>query len=122
MKKNQIKYQIIQKVLQMKNEFLIVKNIKEFIVSLDNFLNNYPRKEYELRNRLVNTSYDLLELVYQSNYKKDFNFNIILSKISMLDFYLELSFKKKIINEKRVMNMSNRLLVIRKMIYKWYES
>lgn len=41
----------------MKNEFLIVKNIKEFIVSLDNFLNNYPRKEYELRNRLVNTSY-----------------------------------------------------------------
>ena len=40
----------------------------------------------------------------------------------MLDFYLELSFKKKIINEKRVMNMSNRLLVIRKMIYKWYES
>lgn len=87
MKKNQIKYQIIQKVLQMKNEFLIVKNIKEFIVSLDNFLNNYPRKEYELRNRLVNTSYDLLELVYQSNYKKDFNFNIILSKISMLDFY-----------------------------------
>lgn len=106
----------------MKNEFLIVKNIKEFIVSLDNFLSNYPRKEYELRNRLVNTSYDLLELVYQSNYKKNSNFNIILSKISMLNFYLELSFKKKIINEKRVMNMSNRLLVIRKMIYKWYES
>ena len=106
----------------MKNEFLIVKNIKEFIVSLDNFLNNYPRKEYELRNLLVNTSYDLLELVYRINYKKDSNFNIILSKISMLDFYLELSFKKKIINEKRVMNMSNRLLVIRKMIYKWYES
>lgn len=106
----------------MKNEFLIVKNIKEFILSLDNFLNNYPRKEYELRNLLVNTSYDLLELVYRINYKKDSNFNIILSKISMLDFYLELSFKKKIINEKRVMNMSNRLLVIRKMIYKWYES
>ena len=105
----------------MKNEFLIVKNIKEFIVSLDNFLNNYPRKEYELRNRLVNTSYDLLELVYRSNYKKDY-LDRISSLISMLDFYLELSFKKKIINEKRVMNMSNRLLVIRKMIYKWYES
>ena len=81
----------------MKNEFLIVKNIKEFIVSLDNFLNNYPRKEYELRNRLVNTSYDLLELVYRSNYKKDY-LDRISSLISMLDFYLELSFKKKIIN------------------------
>lgn len=105
----------------MKNEFLIVKNIKEFIVSLDNFLNNYPRKEYELRNRLVNTSYDLLELVYRSNYKKDY-LDRISSLISMLDFYLELSFKKKIINEKRVMNMSNKLLIINKMVYKWYES
>ncbi len=105
----------------MKNEFLIVKNIKEFIVSLDNFLNNYPRKEYELRNRLVNTSYDLLELVYISNYKKDY-LDRISSLISMLDFYLELSFKKKIINEKRVMNMSNKLLIINKMVYKWYES
>lgn len=105
----------------MKNEFLIVKNIKEFIVSLDNFLNNYPRKEYELRNRLVNTSYDLLELVYRSNYKKDY-LDRISSLISMIDFYLELSFKKKIINEKRVMNMSNKLLIINKMVYKWYES
>lgn len=105
----------------MKNEFLIVKNIKEFIVSLDKFLNNYPRKEYELRNRLVNTSYDLLELVYRSNYKKDY-LDRISSLISMLDFYLELSFKKKIINEKRVMNMSNKLLIINKMVYKWYES
>ncbi len=105
----------------MKNEFLIVKNIKEFILSLDNFLNNYPRKEYELRNRLVNTSYDLLELVYRSNYKKDY-LDRIFSLISMLDFYLELSFKKKIINEKRVMNMSNKLLIINKMVYKWYES
>ena len=105
----------------MKNEFLIVKNIKEFIVSLDNFLNNYPRKEYELRNRLVNTSYDLLELVYRSNYKKDY-LDRISSLISMLDFYLELSFKKKIINEKRVMNLSNKLLIINKMVYKWYES
>ena len=105
----------------MKNEYLIVKNIKEFILSLDNFLSNYPRKEYELRNRLVNTSYDLLELVYRSNYKKDY-LDRISSLISMLDFYLELSFKKKIINEKRVMNMSNKLLIINKMVYKWYES
>lgn len=105
----------------MKSEFLIAKNIKDFINSLDDFIINFPRKEYELRNRLVNTSYDLLELVYLANYDK-VNINIILSKISMLDYYLELSYKKKIINEKRVYNMSSRLLVIRKMLYKWYES
>ena len=105
----------------MKNELIIVKNIKEFIYNVDLIIENYPKKEYELRNRLVNTSYDLLELVYRSNYKKDY-LDRIFSLISMLDFYLELSFKKKIINEKRVMNLSNKLLIINKMVYKWYES
>ena len=40
----------------------------------------------------------------------------------MLDFYLEISFKKKIINEKKLCNLSNKLLIINKMVYKWYES
>ena len=69
----------------------------------------------------MNTSYKLLELVFCSNYKKDY-LDKIFSLISMLDFYLEISFKKKIINEKKLCNLSNKLLVINKMVYKWYES
>lgn len=105
----------------MKNELIIVKNIKEFIYSLDLIIDNYPRKYYELRNNIVNTSYKLLELVFCSNYKKDY-LDKIFSLISMLDFYLEISFKKKIINEKKLCNLSNKLLIINKMVYKWYES
>ena len=78
----------------MKNELIIVKNIKEFIYSLDLIIDNYPRKYYELRNNIMNTSYKLLELVFCSNYKKDY-LDKIFSLISMLDFYLEISFKKK---------------------------
>ncbi len=48
----------------MKNELIIVKNIKEFIYSLDLIIDNFPRKYYELRNNIMNTSYKLLELVF----------------------------------------------------------
>ncbi len=105
----------------MKNELIIAKNIKEFIYSIDSIIDNYPKKYYELRNNIMNTSFKLLEFVYCSNYKKDY-LDKIFSLISMLDFYLEISFKKKIINEKKLCNFSNELLVINKMVYKWYES
>jgi len=105
----------------MNERFLVIKNIKEFILSLDNIINNYPRREYELRNRIVNDSYNLLELVYKANNSsnKRIYFESILANISMLDFYLEVSFKKKIISEKVCSNKANKLLVINKMVYKW---
>lgn len=105
----------------MKNEFLIAKNIKEFISLLDDIIDNYPRKYFELRNKLFNTSYELLEIIYVANYttdKKDY-YNIIMSKISMLDFYLELSFKNKFISSKVCYKYSNKLLAINKMVNKW---
>ena len=48
----------------MNDKFTIAKYIKEFIMILDDYLINYPRKYFELRNRLVNDSYELLELVF----------------------------------------------------------
>lgn len=108
----------------MNENFLIAKHIKEFINSLDDIIINYPKREYELRNRLVNYVYDLLELVYLANNsdnKKKYH-SEILSKISMIDYYLERSYRKKIISEKVCLNRSNKLIVITKMIYKWFEN
>ena len=38
------------------NDFLIVKNMKNFIMSLDNIVVNYPRKENVIKDRLFNDS------------------------------------------------------------------
>ena len=57
-----------------------------------------------IKNRLHSDSLDILEYIYQANIeeeldKKKYYQNKILSKISMLDFYLEKSYKKKYISE-----------------------
>ena len=106
------------------NDFLIVKNMKQFIMSLDNIIINYPRKENVIKDRLFNDSLDILYLIYKANYSQDRrNIQIkILSKISMLDFYLERSLKKEYISEKECLKKSNQLLTITKMIHGWIKS
>ena len=84
------------------DKFLIVKYMKQFILSLDEIVINYPNKEMVIKNRLHSDSLDILEYIYQANIeeeldKKKYYQNKILSKISMLDLYLEKSYKKKYI-------------------------
>lgn len=52
----------------MNDNFKIVRYIKDFILLLDDYLLNYPKKYFELRNMLVKDTYNLLELVYEANY------------------------------------------------------
>ena len=104
------------------NDFMIIKNIKLFIYNLDNIVINIPNKDRILKDRLYNTSYDILYLVYRCNYnlndKKEY-YKDILSNISMLDFYLERCLKNKYINNKVCEKLSKDLLKITKMIYGW---
>lgn len=107
------------------NDFKIVKNIKLFIYSLDNIVINIPNKDKVIKEKLYNTSYDILYLVYRCNYKsenKNEYYKDILSNISMLDFYLERGLKNKYINNKVCEKLSNNLLIIMKMIYGWIKS
>lgn len=108
----------------MNNEkFVIARYIKDFILKLDDYLLNYPKKYFELRNKLVGDSYNLLELVYEANYSKDLERKKLqvkaMMKINLIDFYLEESYKKQIISEKQSINLSTKLLSINKMLYKW---
>ena len=108
----------------MNDKFKVVINIKDFINYIDTILINYPRSEYILKNRLENTSYDLLELVYLGNLMED-RIDIqkkIICKISMLDYYLEVSYKNKCISLRKLNNASKKLDVIRKMVYGWIKS
>ena len=64
------------------------------------------------------TSLDILELIFLVNNTLDKSYlDIILSKISILDFYLEKSYKKKYINKKLLEKKIYELTTITKMIY-----
>lgn len=106
------------------DRFKVINNIKSFIDYLDKILVNYPKTSFNLQKRLENTSYDLLELVYLTNIIHDRlnNQKIIISKISMLDYYLEISYNKKYISFKKFNYLVNKLDIIKKMIIGWINS
>ena len=104
----------------MNNSFLIVNRIKEFIFSIDNLVINLPRRELIIKDRLLSDSFDILEYIYLANYSNSKESKkILLSKISMLDFYLEYLYKKNIISQKVCMKKSSELKEILRMIYGW---
>lgn len=107
----------------MNDKFKIARYIKEFIMMLDNYLENYPKKYFELRNKLISDSYELLELVYLANYNEELERKKIqlkaLMKINIIDFYIEESYKKRIISEKQSIRISKTLMEINKMMHKW---
>ena len=75
----------------MKEEkFKIIQYIRELIISIDNNLENFPKKDIELKNRLRSNSYDILEVVYKANTIKD--------KSKKLDLLYDLIAKLKVID------------------------
>lgn len=46
------------------SEFLIVKRLKEFCLSIDSIVINFPKKELLIRERLLNDSLEILNDVF----------------------------------------------------------
>ena len=56
----------------MKNEkFKIIQFIRELVIMIDEQMDNFPKKDIEIKNRIRNSSYDLLELAYEANTTED---------------------------------------------------
>ncbi len=110
--------------MQGNEKFLIIKNIKSFILGLEKIIITFPKKDIITRNMIYKDALYLLEIVEKANYdnrseyRKSFQIEA-LAKINLLDFYLERAYKFKYINEKQLLNKSNELLKINKMIYSW---
>lgn len=63
----------------MKEEkFKVLQFIRDLLVTIDKEMDNFPKKDIELKNRIRSNSYDLLEIAYEANncqeveYKKDY--------------------------------------------------
>ena len=52
----------------MKEEkFKVIQFIRELILKIDKELDNFPKKDIEIKVRIRNASFDLLEIVYKAN-------------------------------------------------------
>ena len=112
----------------MKEEkFKAINFIRELIIYLDNMLDNFPKKDVELKNRIRSNSYDLLEIAYEANLNKD---NIekekliskAIAKVKVLDFLINLCYDKQIINTKKYVRFGKSIDDITKYLVGWKKS
>ena len=52
-------------------KFKVIGFIRNLINNVDKNLENFPKKDIEIKNRIRNASYDLLELAYEANTTED---------------------------------------------------
>lgn len=103
------------------DKLLIITKLKKTYEYILKSLENYPHKHLELKRHIDNTILEMIELCYIANngYDKEKNQIICLSKLSMLDYYLKLSYKEEIISKKKYEGISKHLLEINLMLKSW---
>ena len=99
----------------MKSEkFKILQFIRELLLMIDKDMDNFPKKDVELKNRIRNNSYDILELAYMANStaevnnKKELLLKMI-AKLKIIDFLLNITFDKKIITQKKYYKFGEKI-------------
>lgn len=108
----------------MNDALRVTRLIKDFILSLDDILINFPKKELLLKNRIIDDSYEILKKIYEANESQIEDERIkklteVLAILFLLDFYFEKSYKCKYITQKQLNQKLNQLTIISKMIRKW---
>lgn len=112
----------------MKTEkFKVLQFIREFLIVIDKNMENFPKKDIELKNRIRMNSYDLLETAYEANSSQDVEYkrkllNKMLAQIKVIDFLVNMSYDKKIITEKKYYKFGSKLDDITKYVIGWINS
>lgn len=112
----------------MKEEkFQVINFIRNLIIEIDKELTNFPKKDIELKNRIRNNSYDLLEIVYEANttnrdIEKIKLLEKAVAKIKVIDFLLNLSYDKMLINNKKYIKLGQRMDDIIKYTTGWMKN
>ena len=109
----------------MKEEkFQVINFIRELVIYIDKYLDNFPKKDIEIKNRIRNASYDLLKLAYEANTTEEITakisiINKCIAKAKVIDFLVNLSYEKQIINNKRYIKFGESIDEIVKYLVGW---
>ncbi|MDD4187379.1 MAG: four helix bundle protein [Bacilli bacterium] len=104
------------------DNFKIAAKTKKIIINLYNLIENIPRKDYFLKEKVNQTSFELLECIFLANeleIKFEYYYINILKSISLLDFLLEILYRKKYISLKQAESQLYLLTEVRKMVNSW---
>ena len=102
-------------------KFLVIDKVKKTIFYINNILDNFPKKNIELKTNISNSLYSMLECIYLANIgiDRDNNKKKCIVKLELIDFYVLLMYRNMIISKKKYEGISLHLLEIKKMLYGW---
>ena len=83
---------------------------------------SYPNREYILKNNIEKTMYLLIENIFSYRIETSVRIKLkylrsLLIQLSMLDYYMRVSYKRKFISFKKYESIASFLLEIRKITY-----
>ena len=110
----------------MKEEkFKVIQFVKEFIIDIEKELENFPKKDIEIKSKIRNNSFELLEILYEANTiigenrpKKELLEKAI-AKIKIIDFLINLRYDRKLITSKKYIRFGEKLDNIIRYIVGW---
>ena len=103
-----------------KDRLMILTKTKELIIELYNILDKYPKEYYYLRDSIIKSGHELLELIYKTNYmdvkERINNKGDILVTIEILKLNLLSSRNRKFITKKINDDFNYKLTSINKRV------
>ena len=104
----------------MQDKFLIVLKIKKTIEYVKKTVDNYPHGYVVLKNNIMDSFYTLLRLSYKASIYKEINImKDIIVEIKMIEYFIKVSYKYKLISFNKFENIGKYLLEINAMVSSW---
>lgn len=105
-------------------KFKAIQFIRELIIYLDNMLEGFPKKDLEISKSIKEESYEMLKLAYMANVTSDLTYRQrcleqIIARVKLLDFFVNISYDKKIITQKKYLKVGQRLDDVIKYVTGW---
>ena len=107
----------------MQDKFIIASKIKKTIEYVKKSINNYPHEYVSLKNNIIDSFYYLLKHSYKASVYKDINImKDSVVEIKMIEYFIKVSYKNKLISYKKFDNISKYLLEINLMVNSWIKN
>ena len=107
----------------MQDKFIIALKIKKTIEYVKKTVDNYPHGYVVLKNNIMDSFYTLLRLSYKASIYKEINImKDIIVEIKMIEYFVKVSYKYKLISYKKFENIGKYLLEINAMVYSWIKN
>ena len=104
----------------MNDNLLIARSVRKTITYVEKNIYNFPNEYKVLKERIINSCYDILENVYRANINQNIDSKReALVQLKMLNFYLKQALDKELITKKKFLSYGRHLEQIHNMVYSW---